>query len=250
MNKNYLTIEGTTLTKCAEEATGEIIIEEGITAIAEYAFYECEHITSVSIPSTVSQIGDFVFGGCFALQSIIISPDNPTFDGRDNCNAIIETATNRLLYGCCNSTIPASVVEIGMAAFMGCVELKSVEFPSSITKIGKHAFDYCTSLKSVVLPPSITCIDNYQFCSCRSLESVTIPEGVTTIGTKAFYSCESLTSITLPSSLTHIGNQAFEFCFNLAKPHIPQSVIEVGEDAFKHIYSKRMKKIKKPCVIR
>jgi hypothetical protein len=120
------------------------------------------------------------------LTSIIVQNDNPIYDSRDNCNAIIETKSNRLIAGCQTTIIPNSVKEIGDGAFAGCWSLRSVTIPNGVTEIGDYTFQQCHNLTSVTIPDSVTSIGDWAFDECKHLTSVTIPSSVTHIGKKAF----------------------------------------------------------------
>ncbi len=192
-----------------------VVIPESVTSIGYHAFYECSSLTSVEIPNNVTSIGYAAFHGCSGLTSIVVAEDNPTFDSRDNCNAIIETQTNTLIRGCSKTTIPNSVTSIGNSAFDGCSSLTSVEIPNSVASIGDEAFYNCSSLTSVEIPNSVTSVGNHSFFGCSSLTSVDIPNSVTSIGIEAFGCCFSLTSVVIPNSVTSIGEYAFSQCNGL-----------------------------------
>ena len=151
-----------------------------------------------------------------SLTTIVVDEGNPKYDSRDGCNAIIETATNTLVYGCKSSSIPSSVTSIEAYAFSDCSALTSVVIPSSVTSIGSYAFSSCSGLTSVVIPSSVTSIGEGTFFGCSGLTSIVIPSSVTSIGVSAFNGCSGLTSVVSPSSVTSIGNDAFRNCSNLA----------------------------------
>jgi hypothetical protein len=137
------------------------------------------------------------------------------YDSRENCNAIIETESNTLLYGCQNTVIPNSVTSIGYEAFSGRFGLTSITIPNSVTSIGYGAFYDCDGLTSIEIPNSVTSIGNSAFAYCDGLTSVTFPQSVTSIGASAFYRCSGLTSIEIPNSVTSIGDWAFGGCSGL-----------------------------------
>ena len=136
--------------------------------------------------------------GCKGLTSIIVKNGNTVYDSRENCNAIIETTTNKLINGCNTTIIPNSVTSIGEYAFCGCRGLTSITIPDSVTSIGEYAFCGCSGLTSITIPDSVTSIGGYAFRYCRGLTSITIPNSVTSIGKYAFYDCTQLSIIRIP----------------------------------------------------
>ena len=151
-------------------------IPESVTEIGNSAFSNCFGLTSLSISNLVTSIGNYAFAGCRGLKSIVVESGNPNYDSRDNCNALIETATNTLLAGCKNTIIPTSVTSIGSSAFSGCRGLTSVDIPNSVTTIGQSAFWGCTGLTSVNIPSSVTSIGEQAFENCTNLTSVSISD--------------------------------------------------------------------------
>ena len=216
-----------------------IVIPNSITSIGHYAFYSCDSLTSIDIPNSVIEIGYGVFESCSGLASIVVESGNPTYDSRNNCNAIIETADNTLIYGCKNTTIPNSVTTIGDYAFSGCHGLTSIDIPDSVTEIGYGAFDSCIGLTSIVIPNSVTAIGGNAFNntawyknqpfgmvyagkvaykykgSMPSGTNMTFKEGTLGIAGYAFEDCTRLTSIVIPNSVTSIGDGAFYNCSGL-----------------------------------
>ena len=188
-----------------------VIIPTSVTTIENFAFSGCTGLTSMTIPNSVTSIGTDVFNGCVGLASIMVDSGNLKYDSRENCNAIIETATNTLKFGCKATTIPNSVTSIGDNAFSGCTGLTSIDIPNSVTSIG-GAFYGCTGLTSVTIPNSVTSIGRSAFSGCTGLTSVTIGNSVTSIGASVFNGCTGLTSIIIPNSVTSIGNNAFLGC--------------------------------------
>ena len=186
-----------------------ITIPNSVTSIGYQAFTSCTSLASITIPNSVTSIGYQAFNDCRSLASIKVESGNTVYDSRKGCNAIIETATNTLIAGCKNTTIPNSVTSIGGLAFNNCDGLASITIPNSVTSIGYGAFAYCDSLASITIPEGVTSIGNSAFEGCTSLASVTIPNSVTSIGYGAFAYCDSLASITIPEGVTSIVNGAF-----------------------------------------
>ena len=210
-----------------------ITIPNSVTSIGSSAFSGCTGLTSVVIPNSVTSIENYAFSGCTGLTSIEVESGNSVYDSRENCNAIIETATNELIVGCQNTIIPSSVTSIGGYAFYNCTGLTNITIPNSVTSIRGRAFYNCTGLTSITIPNSVTSIEDWAFSGCTGLTSITIPNSVTSIGNYAFRGCTGLTSITIPNSVTSIGERAFEDCIGLTSITIPNSVTTIGNYAFR-----------------
>ena len=122
------------------------------------AFYYCSSLTSITIGSGVTSIGEGAFRGCSSVENITVDSDNSVYHSSGDC--LIETASKTLIVGCKNSVIPSegSVTSIGGYAFYNCTSLTSVTIPDSVTSIGEFAFWECTSLASITIPDSVTSI--------------------------------------------------------------------------------------------
>ena len=208
-----------------------VIIGNKVTTINGSAFIRCRSLTSITIGSSVSSIDTWAFLVCPALTNIVVDSNNTVFDSRDNCNAIIETATNTLIQGCKTTVIPNSVTSIGDQAFDYCSGLTSITIPNSVTSISRRSFAEC-GLTQLTIPNSVTSIGGAAFLGCTSLTSITIPNRVTSIGKSVFKDCTSLTSITIPNSVTSISNYVFSGCTSLTSITIPNSITSIGDSAF------------------
>lgn len=208
-----------------------VTIPNSVTSIGWRAFDGCYGLTSVTIPNSVTSIGDWAFLACTGLTSIEVESDNRFYDSRNNCNAIIETATGKLIQGCISTVIPDDVTSIGDWAFAFCSGLTSVTIPNSVTSIGECAFEGCSGLTAITIPNSVTSIGFSAFNGCDGLTSVTIPNSVTSFS-DAFRNCRGLTSVTIPNSVTEISNYAFATCIALTSIIIPNSVTYIGRRAF------------------
>lgn len=142
-----------------------------------------EHTKSLTIPSTIWGIGFNALYGEFdadvnyILTEIIVSPDNPYFDSRNNCNAIIETPTNKLRFACDTTIIPDTITTICNLAFCNCNKIISINIPSSVKKVEIGAFEYCENLEVVCTQSAETFITQNAFSHCPSLK-VSFPEGL------------------------------------------------------------------------
>ena len=225
---------------------GRCLIKDG-----ELIAFAPAGLTSITIPNSVTWIGNWAFWGCSSLTSI---------------------------------TIPNSVTIIGGGAFWGCSSLTSITIPNSVTIIGGGAFEDCSSLTSITIPNSVTSIGKYAFYGCSSLTSINIPNSVTEIGDYAFRDCNiqsviidtvtgdtsyikkvfgdnkiagyrgkyasedgrclivngklidvvehDLTTYTIPDGVVEIGNKAFVNCTELTSITIPESVTTIKSSAF------------------
>ena len=161
---------------------GVALVMGNVESIGNYAFRNCENLTSITIRNGLTSIGFAAFARCTSLVSI---------------------------------TFPDSLTSIDQNAFYNCTSLTSITLPNSVTSIGANAFSDCTSLTSIVIPNGVTIIKIFTFENCTSLTSITIPNSVTSIGEEAFVGCTNLTSVTIGNSVTSMGRGAFHSCTSL-----------------------------------
>ena len=180
--------------------SGKIEIPENVTynntnysvvSIGESAFEDCENLTSVTIPKSITDINHFAFEGCNRLTDIKVNEDNPVFDSRNNCNAIIETATNTIVVGCKNTVFPSTVTCINTYAFHRISTLTHLEIPDNITTIAGGAFAG-SGLTSIIVKDGNPNYDSRDNCNAiietatNSLivgcKNTTIPNTVTSLG--------------------------------------------------------------------
>ena len=208
----------------------EVTIPESVTSIDLWAFEGCNGLTELTIPGSVTSIGNAAFSGCSGLEKITVENGNPIFDSREDCNAIIETSSNKLIIGCQNTIIPNSVTSIGFCAFEDCSSLTEITIPNSVTSIVDYAFYGCTGLTELTIPNSVTYIGFNTFEGCSGLTELTIPNR-TSISSSAFRGCSGLTEVTIGNIVT-IGERAFSDCSGLTEVTIG-NVTSIGSSAFR-----------------
>jgi len=235
----------TYLVGAVDRNLGTYSIQEGTRWIGNGAFSECTNMTSLTIPNSVTDVGNYAFRGCVSIASPIYNAHvfafMPTswsgpFVIPDGITSIASAAFSQCT-GLTSVTIPDGVTRISAGAFSGCSGLTSVSLPNSVTEIEASAFAGCTALPAITLPANLESIGKSVFMDCRSLTSITVPNSVTTIGSSAFEGCGQLTSVELSNSITEIPEHLFVQCSSLSSLTIPEGVTTIGDGAFNFCYS-------------
>ena len=203
-----------------------------VTGLGDYSFateennsplYDIHHhnIHSVTIPESVTSIGQHAFFGCFNLDSLIIK-DAATSIGEsafDGCSALTTLSLGK------------NITTIGDYAFEDCLNLKEVTIPQSVTSIGTYAF-YLTDLHTLAIEGPIKSMGYAAFAGCTNLTSLSLYDGIQTIGEGAFAYCSALTNVTIPQSVTSIGFGAFGDCTSLTTLSLGKNITTIGKGAF------------------
>lgn len=213
-------------------ALASLTIPSGVVSLGYQSFYGCTSLTAITIPASVTYIGNGAFACCH-FSSIQVESGNTCYDSRNGCNAIIETARDKLIKGCNHTIIPEDVRSIDTQAFLQCNEITSIAIPEGVTTISSHAFEECANLTSIILPPGLKSIEDDTFSGCSSLSSASIPTGVESIGARAFWRCSSLSSIVVPAGVMSLGYCAFADCINLRTITLQSGLKEIGIWAFR-----------------
>ena len=187
-------------------------------SIGAYAFANQSHLTTLTLPDSVTTIEMAAFYGCSGLKSI-------TMNGVTNIGISA--------FGSCalESVSIKNITNIALNAFADCVALKTVDLGIKLNKIGTSAFSGCTVFVPV-LPDSVEIISDYAFSGCASIESITLPNGLKEIGNGAFNDCTSLTTIELPDSVTSLGQSAFSGCTSLKTADLGSNVTAIHTGTF------------------
>ena len=204
-------------------ALESLVLPEGVE-ILENAFGNCTELKSVSLPSTLTKIGNSYgvppFSGCHSLESIEIAEGNEVYASDGNC--IMRKADNTLVLGLKASKIPSYTEHIGSHAFRDS-GAESIALPEGVTSIGDYAFAHNDRLKEITLPQSLTSIGWYAFSDCFALGKIAIPDGVTELPYGLFAWCTELKEVALGAKTEKIDTSVFRLCGKLERITISES---------------------------
>ncbi len=210
-----------------------LYLPKGLKTLKADCFSECNNLSEINISETVDSIFYSAFSYCANIERIIVEEGNIKYDSRNNCNAIIETSSNRLILGCKTSVLPMELETIGEGAFIGR-EIDTIILPDNIKKIEGHAFYNCEMLSSIKLPSALQTIEYAAFMGCKKLVGINLPEAISSICNSVFEGCSNLTSIIIPSSLDEIQAETFKNCTSLESVYIGNKVRKIGNSAFEN----------------
>lgn len=248
------------------ESIKTVLLPSSIKEICSKAFNECESLSEISIPSSVKEIQKEAIVDCRSLIHLSVDKNNEVYDSRDNCNAIIETASDTIIIGCSSTYFPKSVTAIGACAFSYCEGLNEIKIPSNILTIEWAAFMHCDSLKKVIYEKVNDYILFEPFIKCPNLREMVVPDSYDPIETRNDEEIESkyfdvlidlkssesrsfkkpiynkhvfillpnsfVGEFFVPDGITHIEPLAFMGCTNLTRVYLPKSVKSIGDLAF------------------
>lgn len=202
-----------------------VAIPDSVKEIGDRAFQN-SGITSIYIPASVVKIGEDAFMGCRELKRISVDANNKVYDCRNNCNAIIETKTDKLVVGCDNTFIPDTVVRIGKNAFNWRRLASHFVIPNSVHDIEENAFTFCLGMDTIEVSSSLRVIEADAFSCCGDLKTIMLPGSLYKIGDKAFQCCSKLESVVFSCIITELGEDIFYGCEKLKTLYVPEGCEE------------------------
>ena len=250
------------------------VVDNRITFIGNYMFYNCTNLKNINIPESITSIGSSAFEGCSSLINMNIPNSVTVIDDEafSNCTSLE------------NVVLSNNIKVIESSTFNYCISLNSIVIPETVTVIEDNAFERCTNLTNIEIPQGVTSIGDDVFYGCSNLQSInvnsyndnyisengilfnkektelikfpegkediseySIPEGVISIKERAFYQCTNLIKVIIPDSVTTVEYATFNECSNLESIIIPEGVTTIETMAFSRCIS--LKKIILPSSV-
>lgn len=236
-----------TVTELKEEAFSVCMslqnfeLPSSVTTLGRWAIYSCMSLTSMNIPASVTSIDGSIFSGCMSLATITVDPANPVYDSRNNCNAIMETATDKLIAGCTYTTVPSNTKILGDEAFMLMFNMQSINLPNGLLEIGKHCF-VSTKIASLTLPNTLTTLDDEALLMMTELRTIYIPASVTHIGKGQLATARALELVVVDAQNPVYDSRSNCNCIILTDSNmvvsgcatsvVPEGIVSIGESSF------------------
>lgn len=222
-------------------------VKDGCTQIASSAFSDQDGLVAITFPSSLVTLEYNPFYSCDSLRSITVANDNPVFDSRNNCNAIIKTKEDELVVGCAGTKIPNTVKSIGYHAFYyGNSALYEINIPDNVDSIANYAYMGAWSVKKITIGKGLRTMGNRSFSGCSMVNSITVSSAnpyfdsrdncnaiIETATNRLILGCNNTV---IPNSIKTIGIYAFESNYNIASITIPNSVTAIEDRAFAYMY--------------
>ena len=237
------------VTDCHRYVSGKLIIPStynglSVTSIGDYAFEDCESLTSISIPDSVTKIGSSAFSTCTNLKNVTLSKSLISLGSMAFLGTAIESIEIPKSLDSCSAGWNSSYTldgvtysEYNKGPFGLCENLKTVTFEKGTTQIPEYLFTGCVGLEKISIPDTVTIIERGAFEDCFRLKEVTIPDSVTEIQYDAFYRCVSLPSVTIPDSVTILRNSIFDGCSALETAKLSKNIDKIASYMFRNCTS-------------
>ena len=233
-------------------------ILDGVENLGAFSFSGLKNVSKITVPASVTDIGNGAFAGCDALAVVAVNANNPSYSSVDgvlynkqgdtlvccpggiigNVYVIKDNVKKVGAYAFYGSgtlesvEIASGVTEVGEGAFGGCLNLRAVTVADTVDVIGKSAFERCVFLSELKMPSTLSTLGDKAFWGCVSLGAVDLPEGLAAIGESVFGRCDALSTVSVPDGVERIGKSAFANCKNLAEVTLPGSVDVIEYNAF------------------
>ncbi len=222
------------LVQCPGGKAGAYAIPSGVTTMGSGAFWGCDTLVSIAIPSSLVSIPISSMQAGSSFTTITVDESNPSFSSIDG---VLYDKTGVTLLQCPlgrsgKLEIPSQVRTIADSSFSGCTNLTGVTIPEAVTVIERSAFSACKGLTNLVIPNGVTSIGDSCFIACWGLVSITLPNTITNMGGSAFSSCQGLREINIPSSISAIPDRFLHGGISLLSLTIPSNITSIGERAF------------------